>query len=278
MKDNITVWKFNNKILKSWDYKLNNKVAEKISKKSFFEICEQYTHISSKNMEKLLKLDHDVWKNIKGIGVDLGGGIGLVSSIIAKKKNIKKIYCVDIVKNAVTKCQPIIKKKILNNKSKKVLSVVGSFDELKLKNNSIDFCIGWDSMHHSTNIIRTLKEAKRVIKKGGKLIIVDRGHNNNTPNKEISRMLNIIYPKSFLRSNYLPINKKLTRTMNGEHEYRFFEWENFFKKSKFKILKGFIVKESSLNNTMNNDSINEKKVNFKIGGFERKKIIYLLKK
>ena len=87
MKDNITVWKFNNKILKSWDYKLNNKVAEKISKKSFFEICEQYTHISSKNVEKLLKLDHDVWKNIKGIGVDLGGGIGLVSSIIAKKKN-----------------------------------------------------------------------------------------------------------------------------------------------------------------------------------------------
>ena len=278
MKDNVIVWKFNNKILKSEDYKLNNKVAEKISKKSFFEICTQYTHVSSKNMEKLLKLDHDVWKNIKGIGVDLGGGIGLVSSTIAKKKNIKKIYCIDIVKNAVTKCQPIIKKKILNNKSKKVLSVIGSFDELNLKNNSIDFCIGWDSMHHSTNIMKTLKEAKRVIKKGGKLIIIDRGHNNNTPNKEIKRMLNIIYPKSFLRSNHLPIDKKFTRIMNGEHEYRFFEWENFFKKSKFKILKGFIVKESSLNNTMNNDSINEKKVNFKIGGFERKKIIYLLKK
>ena len=86
MKDNITVWKFNNKILKSEDYKLNNKVAEKISKKSFGKICTQYTDMSSKNMEKLLKLDHDVWKNIKGIGVDLGGGIGLVSSIIAKKK------------------------------------------------------------------------------------------------------------------------------------------------------------------------------------------------
>ena len=52
----------------------------------------------------------------------------------------------------------------------------------------------------------------------------------------------------------------------------------FLKKSKFKILKRLIVKESSLNNTMNNDSINEKKVNFKLGGFERKKIIYLLKK
>ena len=161
------IWKFNKKIFKLEDYKLNNRVAEKISKKSFYEMCNQYTAISLKNMEKILKLDHGVWKNIKGTGVDLGGGIGLVSSVIAKKKKIKKIYCVEIVKNSVTKCQPKIIKKVLNNKSKKVLSVLGSFDELNLKNNSVDFCIGWDSFHHSTNVIRTLKEAKRVIKKNG---------------------------------------------------------------------------------------------------------------
>ena len=277
MKDNVIVWKFNNKILKSEEYKLNNNMAEKISKKNFSKICKQYTAISSKNMEKLLKLDHDVWGNIKGTGVDLGGGIGLVSSTIAKKKNIKKIYCVDIVKNAVTKCQPIIKKKILNNKSKKVLSVIGSFDELNLKNKSVDFCIGWDSFHNSTNIVRTLKEAKRVIKKDGKLIIIDRSYNNNTPNKEIKRMLNIVYSKSFLRSNYLPINKKLTRTMNGEHEYRFFEWENFLKKCKFKVLKRLIVRESS-SNIVNDALINEKKVNFGVGSNNGNKIIYLLKK
>ena len=277
MKDNVIVWKFNNKILKSEEYKLNNNMAEKISKKNFFKICKQYTAISPKNMEKLLKLDNDIWGNIKGTGVDLGGGIGMVSSTIAKKKNIKKIYCTDIVINAVTKCQPIIKKRISNNKSKKVLSVIGSFDELNLKNNSVDFCIGWDSFHHSTNIVRTLKEAKRVIKKDGKLIIIDRGHNNSTPDKEIKRMLNIVYSKKFLKSNYLPINKKLTRTMNGEHEYRFFEWENFLKKCKFKILKRLIVRESS-SNTINDALISEKKVSFEVGSNNGNKIIYLLKK
>ena len=66
--------------------------------------------------------------------------------------------------------------------------------------------------------------------------------------------------------------------MNGEHEYRFFEWENFFKKSKFKILEKLIIKESKLKNIINKQGITEKKVNFKIGGFERKKIVYVIEK
>ena len=272
------IWKFkkNNRYLE--DYKLNNKVAEKISLKDFKEMWKQYTAISPKNLSKILKLDRDVWKNIKGIGVDLGGGIGLVSSIIAKKKRVKKIYCVEVVENAVLKSQPITIKNILNNKSqKKVLSVHGSFDELNLRNNSVDFCIAWDSFHHSRNIIRTLKEAKRVIKRNGRLIIIDRGNNNSKTNKEIKQMLNITYTKSFLRSSYLPTNMRLTRAMNGEHEYRFFEWDNFFKKCKLKVLKRLIVRESS-SNVINDASIKEKKVNYKVGGFNGKKIIYLVKK
>ena len=33
--------------------------------------------------------------------------------------------------------------------------------------------------------------------------------------------------------------------MNGEHEYRFFEWENFFRKSKLKVIKKLIKKSLS---------------------------------
>ena len=277
-RENFTFWKFDKKIFKSEDYKLNNRIAKINSKKSFSDICKRYTHITSKNMEKVLKIESRISKNIKGVGVDLGGGIGLMSSIIAKRKKLKKIYCVDIVKNAVIYCQPIIKKKVLGKKSYKVSSVIGSFDQLNLNNESVDFCIAWDAMHHSLNIIKTLKEANRVLKKGGKFIIIDRGHNNETSDNEIKRMRNVVYSKAFLKENYLPLNKKLTRKMNGEHEYRFYEWENFFKKTKFKILKKLIVKESSLKNIKNKQKITEKKVKFKIGGFERKKIIFLLQK
>lgn len=278
MKNKYSIWKFNKKIINTEDYKLNNKIAEKSSKRGFNEICKRYTHIHYKNLEKMIKLDTQIYKQFKGTGVDLGGGIGLFSSIIAKKKEVMKIFCVEIVKKVVSICHPIVKKKILKKDYNKVHSVVGDFNKLNLKNNSIDFCIAWDSLHHSTNIVKTLKEAKRVLKKKGKMIIFDRGHNNETTNEEIDRMLNVIYPKKFLKENHLPLKKILTRKMNGEHEYRFFEWEYFFRKSKLKIIKRLIIKENNLKNIKNKQGIIEKKVGFKIGGFERKKIAYVLQK
>lgn len=279
-EDGFISWKISKKILSTEDYKLNNRIAKKYSKENINKLAKKYTHIKPEHINFLLKTNSKIWKNLKGLGADLGGGIGLLSSVIAKKKDIKKIYCVEVVKNAVTKCQPRVKKKILNKKAKKVISVLGSFDHIELKKSSLDFCIAWDAMHHSEDLVKTLIGIKKVLKKNGKLIIVDRAHNNDTSNAEIQRMLNIVYSKEFLRENYLPINKKLTRKMNGEREYRYSDWEKNFKKSGFKIEEVIIVKEKhkKVLYKKNDNKINEKIVNFSIGGFERKKIIYMLKK
>jgi len=271
-------WKINNKILKTEDYKLNNNIAARIAKKNFNTICKHYTHIKPMDIFSFLKMNREVWKSCKGIGLDVGGGVGLVSSIIAKKKSVKKIYCVEIVKNAVTKCQPIIKKKILRKKEDKVVSVLGSFDNIELKRSSVDFLVAWDSLHHSSNILKTLKELKRILKKKGKFIIIDRGHDNQTPESEIKRMLNVVYSKEFLKSNFLPTSKILTRKMNGEREYKYKDWDVFFKKTGFKVEKRIVMKErhKKVLNKKNDDNIQEKIINFEIGGFERKKIVYLL--
>ena len=273
-------WKINKKIFKLDDYKLNNNNAEKISKQSLKKILKHYTHISPENIYSFFKMNRIIWNSFEGIGIDLGGGVGLVSSILAKKKKVIKIYCVEVVKNAVVKCQPIVKKKILKTDKEKVISVFGSFDNIELPNSSVDFCVAWDAMHHSRNLNKTLKEANRVLKKNGKFIIVDRAHNNSTTDGEINRMLNVTYSKDFLKSNYLPTNKVLTRRMNGEKEYRFKDWKIFFKKAGFKILEEVVIKEKhrKVLNKKNDEGIKEKIVNFELGGFERKKIIYLLHK
>ncbi len=279
-EDEFISWKISKKFLNNEEYKLNNRIAEIYSKENFDKLAIKYTHIKPEHINFLLKINTKIWKNIKGLGVDLGGGIGIVSSVIAKKKEIKKIYCVELVKNAVTKCQPIIKKKLLNKKAKKVISVLGSFDHIELKKSSLDFCIAWDAMHHSKNLVKTLIGIRKVLKKSGKLIIVDRAHNNNTSDAEIQRMQNIVYSKEFLKENHLPTNKKLTRRMNGEREYRYSDWEKSFKKSAFKIEEVIIIKEKheKVLYKKNDNKINEKIVNFPVGGFERKKIIYMLKK
>ena len=66
--------------------------------------------------------------------------------------------------------------------------------------------------------------------------------------------------------------------MNGEREYRYKDWESFFKKIGFKIEKRILIKENhkKVLYKKNDDNIKEKIVNFEIGGFERKKIVYLL--
>ena len=92
-------------------------------------------------------------------------------------------------------------------------------------------------------------------------------------------MLNVVYPKEFLKKNWLPENKVFTRRENGEHEYRYKEWENFFKKAKLKIAHSFILKENVKKNInlKNDNGIKEFVVNFKCVGFEKKIIMYLLK-
>ncbi len=273
-------WKIDKKIIETEDYKLNNKVAKKYSKKNFNTLAKKYTTILPKDVYSLLKINKKVWNSLKYNGADLGGGVGVVSSVIAKKKIINKIYCVEPVENAVTKCQPIIKNKILNKDKYKVVSVLGTFDNIELKKSSLDFCIAWDAMHHSSNLLKTLKEVKKVLKKNGRFVIVDRAHNNSTTDLEIKRMENVVYGKEFLKSNSLPLNKILTRKMNGEREYRFKEWENSFRKSGFRIKERIIVKENHHKalKEKNDDNIKEKVVKFKIGGFDKKKIIYMLGK
>ena len=80
-------WKINKKIFKLEDYKLNNKNSEKISKQSLKNLLKHYTHISQENIYSFFKMNRIIWNSFEGVGIDLGGGVGLVSSILAKKKS-----------------------------------------------------------------------------------------------------------------------------------------------------------------------------------------------
>jgi len=276
----IERWDIDSEYFQSEDYKLNNRVALEVSKKGYQEISRKYTLIEPDNIEKVFRISDQVYSAFSGSGIDLGGGVGSVSSVIARSDKVDNITCVEITENCVTKCHPIIIPKILNEKHVKVRSVIGDFNNLNIESGSLDFAVAWDSIHHSNNVVRTLLEANRVLKDRGHLIVVDRAHNNSTDDSEIERMLNIQYSKEFLIENYLPEDKVLTRRDNGEHEYRYQQWDDFFELSGFIVKSSFIVKESSSNNLLNkNDAgINEEFVEFELGGFERKKVIYLLEK
>ena len=95
---------------------------------------------------------------------------------------------------------------------------------------------------------------------------------------EIERMLNFQYDKKFLKNNFLDENLILKRSDEGEHEYRFFEWEKFFKENNFEIIQNYIIKTNMENSLKNDNNLNEILVDFNVGGFQQQKVIYVLRK
>ena len=273
------IWKRNPNLISGQEYITNQLVAKEASSKGFSAIIDEYVYINSENVENTFNIIPKSSELIHGTGIDLGGGIGCISSTLAKRNAVDKIYCVELVEDAVKLCHTIVKQEILKEEKHKVISVIGDYDNLELEDNSIDFAVSWDSMHHSIDPIKTFKECKRVLKKNGVFIIVDRAHNNSTPDSEIERMLNITYDQEFLAKNYRPKDTILTRRQNGEHEYRFFEWKKFFKESGFDLIDSVVIKtESDENRKLRNDNnIKEIFVNYNLGAFGNRKVAFVLR-
>ena len=274
----MLVWKYDKQFRTNQEYLGNKILAEKTSEKGYDAIISEYVYIDSPEVEKTIKLIPNVYDKIKGIGIDLGGGVGCISSTLAKNSNVEKIFCVELVEEVVKLCQPIVKKQILKDQHEKVISVVGDYNFLELPSNSVDFAISWDAMHHSQDPVITFRECKRVLKKNGVFIIIDRSHNNSTSDEEIERILNITYDEEFLKKNYRRLDEKLTRKENGEHEYRFYEWKEFFQKAGFELISNVIIKTKTEENLKlkNDDNIKEIFTEYELGAFGNRKIAYVL--
>ncbi|MDP3900344.1 MAG: class I SAM-dependent methyltransferase [bacterium] len=276
--DNYQIWQKAQAPQSPHEFLVGRTLAQELCEKNYRDIAMSYIFITPEDVELTFRLVPGAWEAIKGVGVDLGGGIACVSSMLAKKDEVKKIYCVEYTEELVKLCQPVLKKEILGDQADKVVSVVGDFDNLELADGSLDFAIAWDSVHHSHQPIKTLKECRRVLKSGGHLVFIDRAHNNDTPQTEIERMLNIVYDKEYLRKNYLDENMTLTRRDNGEHEWRFHEWNEFFSEAGFSVKELVVLKtDTPENRILKNDAdLVEIFMPFNLGGFGHRKVGFVL--
>lgn len=172
--------------------------------------------------------------NLSGKGVELGAGCGAVSNALLKVfPGIESIHSVEIVPEIVSLLQPRMIAHAQNDG--KCIPVFGSFDELRLPDASLDFAIEFDSYHHSNDLLTTLKETARVLKPGGKVIIIDRVHHNTLSNEQKEYLLSIEYSELFKRNNGMEPGVKVTRRDNGEHEIRRREWIKTLEEAGFTI-------------------------------------------
>jgi SAM-dependent methyltransferase len=216
-----------------------NRFAVALSQRSVTKIVESFVYLSAGKMDRLVKIACRAVDAapLRGIGLELGSGCGLLSAIIARQPQVEAMLAVEVCEESAGRLVPKVASSILNGQREKVVPVVGSFDDLRLPADSIDFIVEIDSFHHSDDLVRTFGECHRVLKPGGRVLCLDRCHPNHISDAEVDEMLSQVYSKRFLTQNFYPPDVILTRRENGEHEYRLFEWENAFRAAGLRLHK-----------------------------------------
>jgi len=204
-----------------------SQLARKLASETAEEINRRYVYLTDSEMGRMLDLvqQHLCPGPLVGVGLELGAGSGLLATMVADRPGVRAVLALEVCEDFDVLIEKVAES-VLGAEASKVIPVVGSFDDLKIPDESIDFALDHDSLHHSDDLPRTMKECARVLKPGGVLICFDRCHPDTVTDAEVELMLDRVYTKEFLAFNSYPTDITLTRRENGEHEYRLFEWKS----------------------------------------------------
>jgi SAM-dependent methyltransferase len=249
-KQNILNWRVDEGLLDSAAVTNRDAQVKNLLNKTAEEIFLEYSYHTSNEMMSLysqlvnLLTSNDV--ELKGVGLESGSGVcGFSSNICNLCDSVDKIYAVELVPTCSILARDITIPFICGNNSRKIINVVGSFDKIELDDNSVDFCIEVESYHHSDNLKRSLKEAYRVLKPNGVIVLLDRSHNDSLSEEQREYMLNVQYKKSWLEERGYD-DTKMSRRENGEHEIRYSEWVDAFNDTGFELIFRYELRNVSI--------------------------------
>ena len=210
-----------------------NRFARKFARCDAAEVARRYVYHSIEEVRRLVALAerYALPRPLEGVGIELGAGTGVLASVVARRPAVRAVLGVEICEMVARLLMPKIARAVLHRQAGKVVPVIGSFDDLRLPDGSVDFIVEIDSLHHSGDLPLTVAESCRVLKPGGTLLCFDRCHPDWLTDAEVQTMLARTYPPDFLRENGYPAGVVLTRRDNGEHEYRLFEWRAAFERA-----------------------------------------------
>jgi len=101
------------------------------------------------------------------IAADLGAGSGYFTVLLSQR--VKKVYAIDVQQEMLR----FLEDKIHGLKIKNVELRLSSPDEIPLEDQSVDFLMSVNAMHEFDDKAKMINEMKRVVKRDGRLLIVD---------------------------------------------------------------------------------------------------------
>lgn len=186
---------------------------------------------------KVLK-NSGILPELSGIGVEVGSGIGLLSAaclVLDKKREILGIIAVEASLPFVQTGINLTREEILKEDAFRLLPCYGSFDSMDIENETIDFVIQIEALHHADALHPPISESLRILRTGGYFISIDRSWPDNTNSESLIELLDHEYPKNWLIEKGFPSDAPFTRRNNGEHEYLDSQWKDAFRGAGFQL-------------------------------------------
>ena len=230
--------------------KIKNDFSEKLKELDTDEIIKKTVYLDKERVIFMFNLIEKVYGNIfKGNVLELGSGSGFLTANLSKNNQINSVSSLEIVEGYVKNIQPKIVEKY--GHGEKIKYYVGSFNDLKeINNNEFDLVFEYDSFHHSSDIQKTFNESFKKLKKGGRIICIDRIQPDRMSDEIKENKLNIRYNDEFFKKHGIEKIENLSRRDNGEHEFRENEWIGFAKKAGFENISVTKFQRNTLKNSI----------------------------
>ena len=175
--------------------------------------------------QTLLKSELIFNKKIGGNIIEIGAGTGWCSALLSKNSSSERIYVLDYDQYSVEVLMPLVFKN-LNADITKLTPVLGSYNNMKCPDASIDYIISIGAIHHSENLLATFKEAYRALKPGGILLASEHCHPNSYTIDEMNSDNDKLIDSSTAKKMY-GVEKNIKAKDNSDHNYRICEFEAF---------------------------------------------------
>jgi SAM-dependent methyltransferase len=107
----------------------------------------------------------------RGRILEIGAGAAWFSAELSKLPNVVEIVVTDYSPKLLKEHAPKVFK-LLRANTAKIIRTPGDFHRLDFPNNYFDFVVSSGALHYATNMIQLLREAKRVLKPGGRFVAI----------------------------------------------------------------------------------------------------------
>ncbi len=145
--------------------------------------------------------------------LEIGAGGAWLSAEISKLPRVVEITAIDASPTQLKELAPKVFKLTKANAAK-ITRMPGDYHLLDFPKNHFDFVLSSAVLHHAHNIVQVLREAKRVLKPGGKLVAI------REP----------VWPLMKIKSRSKMLAKLLETGVN-EHFYTLSDYKEFFKQA-----------------------------------------------